>query len=65
MKRTFCVVILAILLIGLILLGSSDTHIAIADIGIHGNEITSSQTEANNSSASATITITIYTVDNE
>ena len=52
----------AILLIGLVLLGISDTRISIAQTAIPDNEVTSSVSKASNSSASATITITMYTV---
>lgn len=65
MKRLATVVTLAILLVGLVLLGSSDTGISIADTSIPVGELTTSQTEASNSSASATITITMYAVADE
>lgn len=47
---------------GLILLRLSDTAISIADTGIPDNDVTSSMSKASNSSASATITITMYAV---
>jgi hypothetical protein len=50
-------VILAILVAGLILFGLSDNVVSIADTDVPNNEITSSI--ANNSSAGATITITM------
>ena len=50
-------VILAILIAGLILFGLSDNVVSIADTDVPNNEITSSI--ANNSSAGATITITM------
>jgi len=56
------VVILTLLLTGLILLGLSDTNIAVADTSVFDIETTIRQTEASNSSASASITITMYTV---
>jgi len=59
-KRLVTVVTLAILLVGLVLLGLSDTRISIADTSIPENYGTSSITKASNSSASATITITMY-----
>lgn len=65
MKRPFFLVILVILLIGLVLLGSSDTAISVDDTGIPDNQITTSQTGASNSSASATITITMTGVLDE
>jgi len=63
MKRPFFLVSLAILVIGLALFGLSDTVISIADTSIPTNEVTSS--EANNASATATITITMAGVLNE
>jgi hypothetical protein len=59
-KKPFLLVTLAILLAGLILLGLSDTSISIADTGIPDNEAASN--EPDNSSATATITITMYSV---
>ena len=55
----------AILLIGSILLGLSDMDISVADTNIHNNEVISSASKASNSSASATITIIMYAVDEE
>ena len=63
MKRLFFLVIFASLLAALILFGLSDA--AISGESIPDDEITSSQIEASNSSASATITITMYAVDDE
>ena len=65
MKRLVTIVILALLLAGLVLLGLSDTHIAVADTNVYYIETTIGQNEASNSSASATITITMYTGDDE
>ena len=62
MKKPFLLVILAIILAGLVLLGLSDTSISIADTGVPNNETTSSISKTDNSSASATITITMYAV---
>ena len=62
MKRLVTVVTLAILLVGLVLLGLSDTDISVADTVVPNNEATSS---IGNSSASATITITMTGVLNE
>jgi hypothetical protein len=66
------VAILLIALVGLVavLAGSStwavsDTSSSDADSNILGNEVTTSQTQAINSWASATITITMYTGDEE
>ncbi len=58
MKRLVTIVALATLLVGLVLLGSSDKDISVADTSIPDNEIASSISKASNSSASATIMIT-------
>ena len=63
MKRLVIVATLALFLVGLVLLGLSDTAISIPHIGAPNNEATSSISKADNSSATATITITMYTVD--
>lgn len=60
MKRPFFLVILAIILVGLLLSGLSDTVISTADTSIPNDEVTSSQ--ADNCSATATIMITLYAV---
>ena len=65
MKRPFLLATLAITLAGLGLFGLSDTSISIADTGIPGSEATSSISKTTNSSASATITITMTGVLNE
>ena len=62
MKRLVTVVTLAILLIGSVLLGLNDTDISIADTSVYDIETYIRQPEASNSSAIATITITMYTV---
>ena len=59
MKRLVTIVTLAVLLAGLVLLGLSDTRISIADTSIPDNAVISSVSKASNSSASATITITM------
>ena len=56
MKKLVTVATLAILLVGLILVGLSDTAISIAATSIPDNKIATSQTEARNSCAVATIT---------
>ena len=43
----------------------SDTSASLTDSNIPDNELTTSQTEASNSSASATIMITMYAVAHE
>ncbi len=64
-NRLTTVGILAILLVGLVLFGFSDTDISVADTSIPDNEIASSISKANNSSAGATITITMCAVADE
>ena len=65
MKRLILVIALVVILVGLPVLVVSDTGASLTDGSIPDNEITTSQTEANNSSASATITITMYAVADE
>jgi len=55
----------AILLIGLVLLGSNDRDISVADTSIPDNKMTTSQTEASNSSAIAMIMIVWTTPSGE
>lgn len=62
MRKLFFLVIPTITLVGLVVIGLGDTTTSIADTEIPDNEITTSQTEASNYSASATITITMYAV---
>ena len=62
MKRLTTVVTTAILLVGSVVLGMGDTRISIADTSVPTDELTSSGC---NSSASATITITMTGVLNE
>ena len=59
MLRLFFLAILVVLLAGVVLFGLSDAVISIADTSIPDNEVTSSVSKANNSSASAAITITM------
>jgi hypothetical protein len=61
-RKPFVLAILAILLAGLILFARSDTTVSIADTNTSNNEVASS---TGNSSASATITITMYAVGDE
>ncbi len=63
MKRLVTVVTIAVLLAGLILLGSSDKDISVADTNIPDNEVASRV--SSNSSATAAITITMYAVADE
>jgi hypothetical protein len=60
-KRLVTIVTGAILLIGLVLLGSNDRDISVADTSIPDNKITTSQTKASNSSAIA-ITMIAWTI---
>lgn len=65
MKKPFLLATLAIILAGLVLFRLNDTSISIADNGIPDNETASSVSKASNSSASATIVITMYAVADE
>jgi len=64
-KRPVVLAILVVVLTGLLLSGLTDTTTSTADTGIPDTELTTYQAEANNSSASATITITMYAVADE
>jgi hypothetical protein len=59
--------LMLIMVVALLMLGISDTKASIADSSIPDKGITSNLSEANNSSATATITITWTTApsDNE
>ena len=68
MKRL--ILLIALVMLVMILAGSSasavsDTNPSLADTSIPDTEITTSQTQVGNSSASATITITMYAVADE
>ena len=65
MRSLLFLVALAVILLGLPLSTISDSSAPLADTSIPDNEITTSQTEASNSSATATITITMYAVVDE
>jgi len=64
-QRLFFLTILTIILAGLILFSLSDATVSIADTDTPNNEVTSTISKAGNSSASATITITMYAVADE
>jgi hypothetical protein len=64
-KTPFLLVILAIILVGAFLLGLSDTVISIPNTSVPVKDVTSNISKASNSSASATITITMYAVADE
>jgi len=57
--------ILAIVLAGLILFGLSDATISVADTNVRNDESNRCVSEASNSSASATITITMTGIANQ
>ena len=59
MKRLFFVVILTIVLIAIISARLSDSTISFGDTSVPDNEQTTSQIQASNASASATIMITM------
>jgi hypothetical protein len=65
MKRLTVLLTLAILVAGLVLLGLSDTVISLPDTSLSPNEVTSNVSKVSNSSATATITITMYTLPND
>ena len=65
MRKLFFLVISTFILVGLLLIGVGDNTTSTADNDIPDDELTASQTEASNSSASATITITMYATPHE
>lgn len=65
MKRLVTIVALATLIVGLALSGLNDTAISIAATDVPNDEVASSVSKVSNSSASATITITMYAVADE
>lgn len=65
MKKIVALATLGALLTGILLLQLTDTNTPIADTSIPDNEVGSSASEADNSSASATITITMTGALNE
>ena len=65
MKRLTFLIALVVILAGFSVSGMSDTDISLADSNIPHTDLTTSQTEAGNSSASAAITITMTGVINE
>lgn len=62
MRRQIPLIALVVILAGLPVVVVSDTGASPTDSNIPDNEITTSQTKASNSSASASITITMYAV---
>ena len=64
-KRLIPLIALVVILAGIPVLVVSDTGASPTDSNIPDNEITTSQTEASNSSASGTITITMTGVIDE
>jgi len=65
MNRLATAIILAILLAGLILLGSSDTDISVADTSVPDNEVTSTLSKIINYSESGVIMIAWTTPSGE
>lgn len=69
MKRPVVLVTLAVVLLGVFLLGISDTSASVANTGIPdantSNVLTEAERSGSNSSATATITITMTTASNE
>jgi len=65
MHRLTVLVALAILLVALLSVGLSDAAISVADTGTPDDEVISTISKTGNSSASATITITMTGVLNE
>ena len=65
MKRLIPLIALVVILAGLPVVVVSDTSASLTDSNIPDNGITTSQTGASNSSASATITITMTRIFNE
>lgn len=65
MKRLCIVVTFTVLLVGLILIGLSDTSPATAITNVYYIETTIGPPEASNSSASGTIMITMYAMADE
>ena len=63
MKRVVTVIVLAIFVVGVVLLGLTDTDISVADTSVPNDEVVSSVSKARNSSAGATITM--YAVADE
>jgi len=61
-KRPFFLIIFAVLFVGILLSGLSDTAVSIEGVGSPNDEVTNTISKASNSSASATITITMYAV---
>jgi hypothetical protein len=58
--KKLLLVILAILFAGLVLIGLIDTVVSIPNASVSARELTNNTSKASNSSASATITITMY-----
>lgn len=65
MKKLIPLIALIVILASLPVLVVSDTGASVSDSNIPDNELTTSRTEASNSSASATITITMTGILNE
>jgi len=64
-KRLVTIATLAILLVASIIIGLSDKNVSVADTSVPNNDVASSVSKASNSSASATITITMMGVSDD
>lgn len=65
MKRLVTLATIAVILVASILIGSSDKDISVADTIVPNDQVISSISKASNSSARATITITMTGILNE
>ena len=65
MQKSLVLETLLLIPVGLLVSGLSDALISVADPGVPNSEATSSISKSGNSSASATITITMYGVTDE
>ena len=65
MKRLIPLIAIIVIPVGLPVLAMPDTGASLTDSNVPDNEMTTGQTKASNSSASATITITMTGILNE
>lgn len=65
MKPLILLIILVVILAGLPIVVASDTSTSFIDTNVPDNEMATSQTQISNSSATGTITITLYAGDCE
>ena len=64
-KKLFIVATLAILMAGLVLLGSQDKGVSVADTEAPDDEVAGALSETSDSSSSASIAITMYAACDE